>query len=67
MSPYLIDHLETAQKLAEQEGDHFVAYMIKMARDAAEKRLPDAKPLARRATRSYQTSVGDRGLGQAGD
>jgi hypothetical protein len=32
---HLIDHLETAKKLAELSDRHFVAYLIKIAKEAA--------------------------------
>lgn len=39
---YLIDHLEIALKLAEAEGEIFVAYLIRMAKEAAPRRDADS-------------------------
>ncbi len=35
---HLVEHLEAACNLAEAEGDTFLAYLIKMAKEAAAKR-----------------------------
>jgi hypothetical protein len=35
---HLVEHLEAACKLAEADGDPFLAYLIKMAKEAASKR-----------------------------
>lgn len=36
--PHLVGHLEAARKLAEADGEIFLAYLIKMAEEAAAKR-----------------------------